>query len=299
MKHTVLIVNPNAGDGSLLSVIDDILTRFRRAGMSVSLHQTTRPGEGARIVRTAAENADLIIAAGGDGTAAEMVNALAPLPRRPRLAILPGGTCNDFSRTLGISQDPMEAAEQILSGRERSVDVGFDGHRYFLNFWGIGLITEVSADINPKEKERFGRLAYYINALKHAVNPTPFTLHLEADDVSYHGPAQLLIAGNGAYLGGYRTFFPTSCVDDGLLDVFLVKEASFDSLWSWIRSHWTGNMPEGEDILYFRTRQLHVKTAPSHLIDCDGEKEGTTPAILSVLPGHLTMLAGDRQTNKS
>jgi diacylglycerol kinase (ATP) len=296
MKHTVLIVNPNAGDGSLLSTIDEILLRFRRAGMSVSFHQTARPGEGAQIVRAEAENADLIVVGGGDGTLAEMVNALAPLPRRPHMAILPGGTCNDFSRTLGISQDPMEAAEQILSGRERSVDVGFDGRSYFLNFWGIGLITEVSSDIDPKEKERFGRLAYYFNALKHAVDPTPFTLHLEADDVSYHGPAQLLIAGNGAYLGGYRTFFPTSRVDDGLMDVFLVKDASFDSLWSWLRSHWAGKPPEGEDVFYFRTRQMHVETSSPQLIDCDGEKKGTTPATLSVFPGHLTMLAGKQHT---
>lgn len=294
MKRTVLIVNPNAGDGSLLSSIDVILTRFRRAGMSVAFHQTTRPGEGAQIVRDTAEDADLVIAGGGDGTVAEMVNALAPLPRRPRMAILPGGTCNDFSRTLGMSHNPVEAAEQILSGRERSVDVGFDGCRYFLNFWGIGLITEVSSDIDSKEKDRFGRLAYYLNALKHTVDHHPFTLHLKADNGSYHGPARLLIAGNGAYLGGYRTFFPTSRVDDRLLDVFLVKEASFDSLWSWLRSHWTGKTPEGEDVLYFRTEQLHVETTPPQLIDCDGEKEGTTPATLSVLPGHLTMLAGDR-----
>lgn len=295
MERVDLIVNPAAGQGRLLEHLPQIRRRLQNRFPSVHIRQTERAGDGARWVENESGEADLVIAAGGDGTVHELANALARLPQRPRFAILPGGTCNDFSRAIGIAQDIPTALDQILQGRERKVDVGkVDGERFFLNFWGIGLITQVSAQIASKNKQRYGRLAYFLSAAQNWLHPRPFRLAATWENGSFEGEASLLLVGNGSYIGGVPGFFPHSRLDDDRLDVLLVKEASLDSVWSMLSSHLTQKWPESDDLLYFHTRHLTIHTEPRQSIDCDGEQGGFTPSKIQSLSGHLTILAGEK-----
>ncbi|QKI83053.1 diacylglycerol/lipid kinase family protein [Kroppenstedtia eburnea] len=299
MERVDLIVNPAAGQGRLLEHLPRITRRLKERFPTVNIRQTEKPGDGARWVENEGGEADLVIAAGGDGTVHELANALSLLPDRPRFAILPGGTCNDFSRAVGMEQDIPAALDQILQGWERKVDVGMvDGERFFLNFWGIGLITQVSARIDGKNKERYGRLAYYLSAAQNLLNPCSFQLSVTWDDGSFEGEAAMLLVGNGSYIGGVPGFFPHSRLDDGRLDVLLVKEASLDSLWSMLASHVTREWPESDDLLYFHTRSLSIQAEPAQNIDCDGEKGSLTPSEIRNLSAHLTLLAGEKVSDE-
>lgn len=299
MERVDLIINPMAGQGRLLEHLPQITRRLKEHFPSVNVLQTEAPGDGAKWVKNVGGEADLVIAAGGDGTVHELANALSLLSDRPRFAILPGGTCNDFSRAIGMEQDIPAALDQILQGRERKVDVGVvDEERFFLNFWGIGLITQVSAQIDSKNKERYGRLAYYLSAVQNLLDPRPFHLSINWDDGSFEGEAAMLLAGNGSYIGGMQGFFPHSRLDDGQLDVLVVKEASLDSLWSMLTSHVTREWPKSDDLLYFHTRRFSIQAEPAQSIDCDGEKDGFTPSEIRSLSGHLTILTGENRTDK-
>ena len=107
MKIAV-ILNPNAGNKKLIESIDLICNRLRTIFSEVKLYETEAPGQGREIVKEIASDVDVIVGAGGDGTIYELINALAPLERRPIFAILPGGTCNDFSRAIGMNQNPLK-----------------------------------------------------------------------------------------------------------------------------------------------------------------------------------------------
>ncbi|HET7627957.1 MAG TPA: YegS/Rv2252/BmrU family lipid kinase [Bacillales bacterium] len=294
MTKASIIYNPKAGNKKLSSAMDQIVARMLDAYDSVSLYETKKPGDGADYVRRLENKTDVVVTAGGDGTVNEIAGTLCALDNRPSLAVIPGGTCNDFSRAIGMAQHPLRAVEQIVRGKKKSIEVGCFENRYFLNFWGIGLITEVSSEIDPRKKASLGRLAYYISALQNLSNPKSFHLRLESEDRHFEGEAVMVIVGNGPFTGGVRAFFPRLDVGDGKLDVLIVKRTSLRFIWSWLHSKVYETFPVQEDnLIHFRTKKLRISADPEQLVDCDGERGQYTPAEVFVLPEHLDVLIGD------
>ncbi|MDM8102680.1 MULTISPECIES: diacylglycerol/lipid kinase family protein [Oceanobacillus] len=298
VKKVALIINPNAGKQKLAQQLDKIQSRLTEIFEEVTILQTKKEGDGERFVEKHAEEVDLLIAGGGDGTVFEIMNALVPLKNRPVFAILPGGTCNDFSRTLGISQKPIEALEQIIMQKRMQVDVGKYGENYFLNFWGIGIISKVAEEMDEANKQVFGRVSYYLNTSRLAFQNEAFALKLHSEEFDYDEKAELLVVGNGSFLGGIQSFFPNADVQDGKFDVLIVKEAKLKYLKKWLEAKIQDDYPENEkddDIIYFRTNRLEVSTSPEQNIDCDGEFLNKTPATIEVLPKHLDMIYGEME----
>lgn len=303
MSNALLVMNPIAGQGKLFVQRGSLLDSMRIIFDQVELVITQEEGDIAKIVAHKAALVDALLVAGGDGTVHEMINAICPLPIRPILGIIPGGTCNDFSRTLGISQDPIEAVKQISLKHIKQIDMGYSEDvsgksQYFSNFWGIGMMTNVSANIDPDEKERLGRLAYYLSTVRQLDDPNPFNVQLTSEDMQYEGQAAMVLIGNGQFTGGVRAFFPLSNIQDGKLDVLVVKQPSVQLAWEWLYSKVTQEVPENEVVLYFQTEHIQVKSNPAQLIDCDGERDNYTPTTLRVLKGHLSMFVGDLQSNE-
>ncbi|RAL25659.1 diacylglycerol/lipid kinase family protein [Thermoflavimicrobium daqui] len=299
MNRAAIIANPVAGNKDLLHRLESIQQALSKQINEVILYKTSSKGNGAQIVQSIAHQVDMIVSVGGDGTVHELINALCPLEHRPILAILPGGTCNDFSRTLCISQDPDEAIEQLLARNTTHIDVGKHNGNYFLNFWGIGLITQVSERIDPDIKRDWGRLAYYISAFQTFAEPPSFFLEVESESNYFRGNATMMIVGNGSYVGGMETYFPRTSVQDGYLDVLIIRKASLEAIHAIISSHLLDQRPYGEDLLYFQAKSLRITTSPSLKIDCDGEKNTFTPTQLTVLPRHLQVVMGNDFIHRS
>lgn len=132
LKRVSVILNPAAGQGRLLNQWNAVLTELKNGFEDVQVYETTAPGEGASFVQQLHQETDLIIAAGGDGTVHEIAEAVLSVKENPpAFGILPGGTCNDFSRALGMNQNPVKAAAQLSEKRIQSIDAGeFNGHFY-------------------------------------------------------------------------------------------------------------------------------------------------------------------------
>src|SRR5688572_19932601 len=95
-----------AGKGKLKATLPHLLERLNRAGYEATAYATTGPGDATTEASQAVDaGVDLIIAAGGDGTISEVINGIAPKPKRPTFAIIPAGTTNDFARALGIPKN--------------------------------------------------------------------------------------------------------------------------------------------------------------------------------------------------
>lgn len=294
MEKATVIFNPAAGQGRLEQQIDEIKEKLQGAFSEVSIYRTQESGDGRRYVKDLEGRTDAIIAAGGDGTVHEIAGAVCSLEKRPVFGVIPGGTCNDFSRAIGMSQNPLQAADQLSEKRVKSIEVGRADDRYFLNFWGIGLITQVSSNIDSNTKDSFGRLAYYISAAQNVRDHRSFHVKLESEDYTFDDDAVMVLIGNGPFTGGVRAFFPRVDMADGQLDVLIVKEASMHMIWSILRSKMTAAFPDNdENMIHFRTRKLTISTDPEQAIDCDGERKGKTPTTISAQPEHLKILAGD------
>jgi len=191
----LLIVNTSASSVTVRARV--VIHRALSADHDVVLKETNRRGHAARLAQgAAADGLDAVVVLGGDGTLNEAANGLAGSPTA--LAVLPGGSTNVFARTLGFSNDPIEATSQLLSALSaRSVDrvgLGQLNSRYFLFHAGIGFDAAVVAQVEKLAPlKRYAGPAWFVMA----------TLLTWATGYDRHRPAFSVLANEAVIDDGY------------------------------------------------------------------------------------------------
>jgi diacylglycerol kinase (ATP) len=258
-----LVANVASGGG-----LDPLpLARALQArGAQVAVHACDEAG-----LREAAASApDRLAVAGGDGT----IGAVAELAGRlgVPLAVIPGGTANDFARFHGLPGDP-EAACAVAAGsdRTRSLELGrlADG-RPFVNVASAGLASVAARRAQPL-KPRLGPLAYAVGALRAAASEHPLECRVSADGAEvFAGPAwQVIVACTGAFGGGSGV--GAADPSDGALDVTVLPAGSRLGLarraWG-LRRH---TIAEQRDVVHERAPVVAVELPPGAGLNVDGE----------------------------
>ena len=292
-KNAILLYNGNAGKDNLDKKLKQVLPILSMTIKELRVVQTETVDELKEYCKRYAENVELLIILGGDGTIHEVVNAIAALEKRPIIGILPGGTSNDFSRTLGLPQNLNAAAETIVVGNSMVVDLAKADDNYFLNFWGIGLIADTSENIDADEKSNLGILSYFISSIRTLNQSANFTYKIQAEDRKEEGEAVLIGVFNGRFIGTRRIALPLIKPDDGKLDVIIVRNSSlaaFRELLSIVNPN--TDVTEFEEVIHFQSDKIRVETGNPMRIDMDGEIYQRTPSNIEILPGHIRMIYG-------
>lgn len=289
----LFLYNGNAGANDMEQKLTQTLPVLAKAIRELTVIQTTSVEEAKRTCVIFAEDVDLLIILGGDGTVHACINSIAALENRPVVAILPGGTSNDFSRMLQMPQNLKQAANAIINGEIVDIDLGKSDDNYFLNFWGIGLVSEASQNINEDQKNNLGVLSYFMSTIRSVNQAEPFHYEVHADESKYAGEAVMILVLNGKFIGTRELPIPSIAPNDGKLDVLIVKNstlASFRELLS--MSNPNIDAEQLNELDYFQASDLKV-TTDSHMdIDTDGEISETTPAEIRLLPGYVRMVRG-------
>jgi YegS/Rv2252/BmrU family lipid kinase len=215
---TRVLVVLNAGSGSSDEMTPDRLAEALKP-LGDALFASPGGDGFAGEVRRAAETADLVVSAGGDGTLSRTVDALGGRLGDVTFAVVPLGTGNDFARTLGTPEDPLEAARAVAAGRERSIDVwrasGEGVERLFVNASVGGFPVEVDERVGDREKKVLGPVAYLTAGARTVASMERFTVRLDGRDV----PDCLAVGvGNGRTVGGGIPLFPDADPSDGRLE---------------------------------------------------------------------------------
>lgn len=216
-----LIANPGAGRGRSPALVARIVDAFKKKSVQFDLELTRGPADAARIARNAVEDYDVIVGIGGDGTVNELVPALL-FTGRP-FGIVPAGTGNDFIKGLNIPNHIERAVEIIIRGETRIIDVGKINGRYFANGVGIGFdaaVNRASYSINHSKR---GFLLYLWALLKTLGKYDPVRMTVTMNNETVDREVFLLTLGNGTTVGGGFKLTPFAKLDDGLLDVTLIK----------------------------------------------------------------------------
>lgn len=289
-----LIRNPAAGTASTRDVVERVVSLCQDRGDVVEVVATTARGDAEGLAsRAVAAGADLVVAAGGDGTINEVVNGLASIPEalsRARLALLPLGTGNDFARTLGV-EDPEDAVDAIAHGRERRVDLVALGARVFLNASAGGFTAETSARVSSELKQAVGPLAYLIGGAQALIDYEPVRARVASPVVTTDVDLQLYAVCNGAYIGGGHQLAPSARPDDGLLDVCVVRASSTLDFLALLPRLSAGTHVDDEDVLYFRTREVTLTFERPIRVNTDGEVLHADRCEYRVQPGAVRVLA--------
>ena len=259
---------------------------------------TSSPGHARELAAQAARNGfQTIVAAGGDGTANEVINGIGDVPgalSTVRLGILPLGTVNVFARELGLPLNTRRAWQTLVRGRERTVDLGraeftLDGRRqrrYFLQLAGAGLDSRAIELTQWKIKTKIGPLAYLLAGCKALRETRPVVTVQAGATLS----GEWVAIGNGRFYAGPFPVFPNARLDDGLLDIFVLPKASFPRLAAGLAGLCVGRMRQFAAASQWSAVTLALSSPGRVLLELDGENVGELPATLSVEPGALRVI---------
>jgi YegS/Rv2252/BmrU family lipid kinase len=219
----------------------------------------------------ARDGADLVVAAGGDGTANETATGL--LGTDVPLAIVPVGSGNGLARALRVPLRPTRALAALSAGRDATMDVGLSNERPFLNIAGAGVDAEVG-DLYHRRGHMGGRrgIAPYVWL---AARTLPFypgrEVRLEADDTPIESRVVVVAALNGRQYGAGAQLVPTARLDDGWLDLIVVERGPL------LRMVWAAGLMFlgrlGSSSLYTHRRARRIVLAAAGVSHRDGEPE--------------------------
>jgi diacylglycerol kinase (ATP) len=279
-----LIVNAKSPE-----VVEDLraeVNRLREQDHEVWPRLTFEAGDASRFARElAAEGAELIVAAGGDGTINEVVNGIhehlsrrgrrkdgAKPPAAPRLGIVPLGTANDLARNLGVPETLREAFEVAVRGTSLAMDVGLVNDRCFLNVSTGGFGAEATGEAPAAAKRALGTLAYLIEGVRRFAALEPSAARFAADgEVLHEGPFLLFAVGNARRTGGGTELTPHAEVGDDLLDVCVVRELSRVEFLALLPDLRSGEHLEHPAVIYRQVAELEVDAEVKLHVNADGE----------------------------
>lgn len=147
---------------------------------------------------------DILFILGGDGTVNELVNGVMQHDLHLPVGIIPGGTFNDFTKTLNLDPNFKNASSQLLSAQVGSYDVMKVNDTYVLNFVGLGLIVQNAENVQEGSKDVFAKLSYIGSTVKTLMNPSKFDFELNIDGRKETGNTSMLLIANGPNIGGGR-----------------------------------------------------------------------------------------------
>lgn len=205
-------------------------------------------------------DAPVVVTMGGDGSIHAVVQALFAADRLPRtaVALVPLGTGNDFARTLGLPEDPVEAARAAAAGVERPLDLIVDGTGVVVvNAAHVGIGAEAAARARPMKKV-LGPVAYAVGALTTLFTPSA-RLQVRLDDRRLSGRIAQVAVGNGRFVGGGGELLPHASVDDGVMDVAVAFASSTRQRVLYALHLHRGDHPEQEFVEYTTAHTVEVR----------------------------------------
>jgi YegS/Rv2252/BmrU family lipid kinase len=296
-----VIINPVSSGGRSGKLWPELEAILRQSGLVFCAELTERPWHAAEIARRALdEGFREFVVVGGDGTVHEAVNGLVvegAIDPAVSLSIVPGGTGSDLVRFLGVSRDPLKAAQAVAASAVRRVDIGEircqrDGRphtRYFVNVAGLGFDSEVCARVNRMSKRLSGTIPYLSSLVATLFSYRNKDVELEFDGHSISGRVNSVVVCNGQYFGGGMWIGPRASADDGLLDVVLLKDLNTLEFLYNVPRVYKGTHLTHPKVESFRTTEIHVQARQRMFIQAEGELVGEAPATFRVLSSALNL----------
>ena len=297
-----VILNPTAGRGSAAKRQGDLVHALKRVFPRFEIVETRESGDGERLARKALRSgASFIVAAGGDGTLHEVVNgffdggrAVAP---EATLGILPAGTGSDFARLLskGTAADLDTWVARLKRGKILRTDVGHvswkSGRRYFINITDVGLGGEAALRVKQGLSYVPKRLVYLASGLLSLASfrPAEVAVLLASGEV-IRETALMVVVANGQYFGVGMHIAPRAKIDDGLFDLYIIRDRSIIGTLAGISKMYRGAIGNMPGVIYRQVKGLEITSETPLSLDIDGEPLGTLPAQFDIVPAAIKLI---------
>jgi len=283
-KKIVFIVNPKAGISPKSKVVIELLAGniIPSSRFIPEVIFTERPGHATEIAANAIANgADIIVASGGDGTVNEVASALVDtdIP----MGILPAGSGNGLARCLGISMSYALALRTIIRGNTKLMDVATVNDKLYTSIAGIGFDAFVAQKF--AESSIRGMISYMQIILNEFSSYKPLTYNLTIDGEEFEKQALMIVFANSNQFGFNTKIAPDAKVDDGYLDICVVKKMPVTQLLNVGYNTMRGTLGNTGFAEYFRGKEISISNIHDPLMNIDGEpKIMNSPVSIKIKP---------------
>ncbi|MBN2211332.1 MAG: diacylglycerol kinase family lipid kinase [Sedimentisphaerales bacterium] len=294
MAKLYLIVNPHGGRKKSRVILEKIAPVFAEAGHELDVRETRYAGHARIMANTLNFNEHKgLCAIGGDGTMHEIINGMLTRSdgRKIPLGLVAGGTGNSFMHDLDCL-DPLEAARRIIAGNLRKLDIAHvraNGEIiYGFNIIGWGLPTHINL---RAEKLRWLRgQRYNVASLIEIMKNTRRLAKIEIEGHTIAGDFGLILACNTIHAGNAMKIAPLAQMDDGMIDLLIVRKAGRRKLLSLFSKIFKGGHVGDPVVVYHQVREFSIVPLENHILNIDGELVGNTPIHVTMLPGEVEVL---------
>jgi diacylglycerol kinase (ATP) len=288
-RQIVLLTNPTAGKGRGARARAAVRDRLAASGAEVQDLQGRDADEALELARQAVtEGVEALVVIGGDGMVHLGVNAVAGT--RTTLGVIPTGTGNDVARYFDLPRkDPLAAADRVVAGATRTSDLARSGSKYYTTVLCAGFDAIVNERANGMTWPR-GQMRYNLATVAELRTFTPLQYTLDLDGATRRVEAMMVSVGNGPSFGGGLRITEGASLDDGLLDVVVIKPMSRFELVRTYPKLFKGTHVTHPQYERHRVRQVTV-ASPGITTYADGERFGALPLTVECVPGALTIYA--------
>ncbi|MEQ8268928.1 MAG: diacylglycerol kinase family lipid kinase [Parvibaculum sp.] len=272
-----IILNPTAG-ARRRSLLDAVVGRLRAAGADVTVELTTAPGHATDLARAAARSgkADVIVAAGGDGTINEVARGL--LGQGVPLGILPLGTANVLAIEIGLRPRAEDVASMLLGGPAELIGTGLVQGKIFLMMVGIGFDGEIVHGIDPRLKRLWGKGAFIWSGLKVWARGPAHGIRLNVDGKEKHAAWAIVV--NGRHYAGPFVLAPDENITQPGLSLFLFRKKSRFAFAVYLAALGLGMVPGLRSVEVLRVRHIDVLEPEGLAVEVDGDERGHLPQTI-------------------
>lgn len=289
MNKYCFVLNPTAGKGQGSKYRDKIEGYEKKYKGEYKIVETEYPGHGEIISRNACrEGFTHIISVGGDGTLFEVVNGV--VGKSVSVGLIPCGTGNDFSRTIGLSQKFKEQMDVIHGGKIQYMDLGKANDRYFINVFSFGIDALITRETQKIKRYLPGTFAYVAATIKILMTYRPVKIHMEFDECVFDGKVMLVAIGNGKYYGGGMKITPGAGVDSGDFQICIVKALKRVEFLKLFPMVFSGKHVNREEVKIFRAKKILVKSSEKVLLNADGDIIGECPVKIDLLTQSIKII---------
>lgn len=293
MKKIKLIYNSGAGQSKFKYFLDPIIEKFMDNDIEVSIFRAANNTNLYEFLKDVDKDGySAIVVAGGDGTVNRVVNVMMKNNIKTPLGVIPAGTSNDFARHLKMPQNFSECIDKLLTFNVQPVDVGKVNDKYFVNICSAGLFTNVSQKVDPNLKNSLGMLSYFITAVNQMVKFKPFEVKIETENDIYIEKVKVMLVFNGSSVGGIDVFCDNSSIQDGLLDMLIIKDCNIADTSLLAGKLFAKNHYTDKNVIYSKEKWIKITKTKGKcdLPDVDGDPGPNFPLEIKCVEGAINML---------
>ena len=291
----LFIINPSSGTKTIQKKLDKIIGQLilQEIVNQVDVFYTQKKDDAYhRCMQLTNQDYDFIVSVGGDGTVNEIISGIVEKQIDIPLAILPGGTVNDFANHLKLPYHTHQFVKMIKQMKTIKVDIGKVNQKHFANVIAGGMFSDISFQVSKAEKEKLGPLAYYINGIRQLPTQLSTDLHLKicTEKDYFEEDASLFMITNTSQVGGFKGITPNASIQDGELDLLIIRKCSPTDMIAIFKDYKLNQHENNPFIHYIQAKEITIHCDENIIYDIDGEEGTTLPIHVSVAHNALNII---------